>query len=138
MCIIIMILLNIITRCTRTTKIKEVFESIDKKNKNFKINWYVLFDLTSMSDIPTDVISFIKDKSEIRFYDSDPDDFGHDMINKTIDEIQDGFVYVLDDDNIIHPNFLGIIQDWIENHNQYDGIIFSQKIQSTVSFIQDF
>jgi glycosyltransferase involved in cell wall biosynthesis len=123
-----MILLNIITRCTRTTKIKEVFESIDKKNKNFKINWYVLFDLTSMSDISTDVISFLKDKSEIRFYDSDPDDFGHDMINKTIDEIQDGLVYVLDDDNIIHPNFLGIVQDWIENHNQYDGLIFSQKI----------
>jgi glycosyltransferase involved in cell wall biosynthesis len=123
-----MVTLNIITRCTRTTKIREVFESLNKKNEKISIKWFVLFDLTSLVEIPTDILSFLKDKSEIRFYDSDPNDFGHDMINKTLDEINSGLIYVLDDDNILHPNFLQLVEEWLENFEELDGLIFSQKI----------
>lgn len=123
-----MVTLNIITRCTRTTKIKEIFESLNKKNEKISVKWYVLFDLTSLVEIPTDILSFLKDKSEIRFYDSDPSDYGHDMINKTLDEISDGLVYILDDDNILHPNFFDLIHNWVGDKFDFDGLIFSQKI----------
>jgi glycosyltransferase involved in cell wall biosynthesis len=121
-------ILNIITRCTRTTNITQVFDSIQKNNENFSIKWFVLFDLTNMSDIPSEVLIFLKDKAEIRFYESEPNDFGHDMINKTIDEIHSGLIYILDDDNIIHPNFFNLLNDWFSNHPEKDGLIFSQKI----------
>jgi len=120
--------LNIITRCTRVTKIKEIFESFDRKSKKISIKWFFLFDLTSLTEIPTDILSFLKDKSEIRFYESDPKDFGHDLINKVIDDIDSGLIYVLDDDNIIHPNFFNLLEDWIDNHNQFGGLIFNQKV----------
>jgi len=123
-----MVTLNIITRCTRTTKIREIFQSIDTKNNLFSVKWFVIFDLTSLIEIPTDILSFLKDKSEIRFYDSNPEDFGHDMINKTLDEIDNGLVYVLDDDNILHSNFFNLVSDWISNNFDKDGLIFSQKI----------
>jgi glycosyltransferase involved in cell wall biosynthesis len=120
--------LNIITRCTRTTKIKEIFDSLNINDNLFSVKWYVLFDLTSVTEIPTDILSFLKDKAKLRFYDSEPNDFGHHMINKILDEIQDGVVYVLDDDNIIHPNFFELISNWLETNPQSEGLIFSQKI----------
>jgi glycosyltransferase involved in cell wall biosynthesis len=120
--------LNIITRCTRTTKLTEIFDSLDIGKNNFSIEWYVLFDLTYMSEIPTDILSFLKDKANLRFYDSNPSDFGHQMINKILDEIQDGLVYVLDDDNIIHPNFFKLLFKWLENNPDSEGLIFSQKV----------
>lgn len=123
-----MVTLNIITRCSRTTKIKEIFRSLDKKNNLFSIRWFVLFDLTSLVEIPTDILSFLKDKSDIRFYDSVQNDFGHDMINKTIDEVENGLIYILDDDNVIHPDLFKLVSDWIENDFDKDGLIFSQKI----------
>lgn len=120
--------LNIITRCTRTTKIKEIFRSFDKKSENFFIKWFVVFDMTSLDHIPTDILSFLGDKAEIKFYNSVPTDYGHDMINKIIDQITDGLVYVLDDDNIIHPDFFTLLDEWIENQFSFGGLIFSQKI----------
>lgn len=121
-------ILNIITRCTRTTKIKEIFDSFIDKSNYFEIKWFVIFDLTSLVDIPTDILSFLKDKASIRFYESDPSDFGHQMINKTIDEIDDGIVYILDDDNILHPNFFPLLEDWFDNYWDLDGLLFNQKI----------
>jgi glycosyltransferase involved in cell wall biosynthesis len=121
-------MLNIITRCTRTTKIREIFESINQNKNNFSVSWYVLFDLTSLMEIPSDILIFLQDKAKIRFYQSESADFGHQMINKTLDEIQEGLVYVLDDDNIIHPNFFHILDQWMQNIDSYDGLIFSQKV----------
>jgi len=92
------------------------------------LNWFVLFDLTNLIEIPTDILSFLKPIANLRFYDTVEGDFGHDMINKTIDEISDGIIYVVDDDNILHPNFFPLIEDWYNNHSEKDGIIFSQKI----------
>lgn len=121
-------ILNIITRCTRTTNIRQVFESIQKNKQDFSVRWYVLFDLSNMSDISSDILIFLKDKSQIRFYESEPNDYGHDMLNKTFDEIDTGFVYILDDDNIIHPNFFKLLKDWTDFNSDKDGLIFSQKI----------
>lgn len=123
-----MVNLNIITRCTRFTKIREIYSSFENNSKLFKLNWYVLFDLTNLIEISTDILSFLNPIAIMRFYDSQDGDFGHDMINKTIDEITDGLIYVLDDDNILHPNFIPLLENWFTNHPHKDGIIFSQKI----------
>jgi glycosyltransferase involved in cell wall biosynthesis len=123
-----MINLNIITRCTRTTKLKEIFESFDFEQKKFKINWHLLFDIRVLSSLPTDLIVFLQDRAICKYMESDPKDFGHDMINKTIDNIEDGLIYILDDDNIIHPEFWILLDEWSNEFDNYDGLIYSQKI----------
>jgi hypothetical protein len=120
--------LHIITRCTRTTKLKEIFDSLKFDSKKISMIWYVLFDLNSINEISSDTLTFLSDKAVLRFYNSEPNDYGHDLINKTIDEISDGLIYVLDDDNILHSNFKTLIEDWVDNHFSYDGLIFNQKI----------
>ena len=124
-----MITLNILTRISRITNLRQIYESISKNSENFNIIWWTLLDVSSITEIPTDILVFLNEKSKLRFYDSSKDDYllwGG--INKTIDEIEDGLVYILDDDNIIHPNFYPSVQNWLNNDSQTEGLIFSQKI----------
>ena len=114
-----MISLNILTRISRITNLRQIYESISKNSENFNIIWWTLLDVSSITEIPTDILVFLNEKSKLRFYDSSKDDYllwGG--INKTIDEIEDGLVYILDDDNIIHPNFYPSVQNWLNNDSQ--------------------
>jgi len=120
--------LNIITRCSRMTNIRQIFDSLNENNNFLKIKWFVLFDLSSLIEIPSEILIFLKDKAQVRFYETSSGDFGHQMINQTLDEIDGGLIYILDDDNIIHPNFFRIINDWQHNYPHLQGLIFSQKV----------
>jgi hypothetical protein len=124
-----MVLLNILTRVSRVTNIRQIYESISKDSKNFKIIWWTLFDVSAITEVPTDLLVFLDGKSKIKFFDSSKNDYllwGG--INEIIDEIEDGFVYVLDDDNILHENFYDRLSEIIDNNPDKSGFIFNQKV----------
>lgn len=123
-----MIKLNIITRCSRLKNLRKVKDSIFTTDK-FEIAWYVMFDSTILKDIDAEILSEIQEKkSKIFFIKSIPGDFGHQMINKAISDIQEGFVFVLDDDNIIHENFYENLYTSIRNNPDKKGFVFNQRI----------
>jgi len=122
-------IINIITRCSRPENLSKVKESIYSKSEKFKINWFVVFDTNSLSDINSDLLTELyNNKVIIKFIKSVPGDHGHLMINACLEEIEEGFVYVLDDDNIIHEDFYDTIYQSIEQNSEKRGFIFSQKI----------
>jgi glycosyltransferase involved in cell wall biosynthesis len=121
-------LLNIITRCTRLGNLKKISESIFSTDK-FTIKWFIIFDTNSVHNIPIDLLLHLQSKNVIIKYEkSEPNDHGHQMVNNVIDEIESGWVYVLDDDNIIHHDFFNSILDIITDNKKIEGIIFDQKI----------
>jgi glycosyltransferase involved in cell wall biosynthesis len=120
--------INIITRCTRIDNLYKVKESIFN-NQNFIINWYVIFDTSVIKEIDGDVLSMLyQNNCNIRFVNGQSGDFGHQLINMCIDDIKSGFVYVLDDDNIIHENFYDTLYEYITNNPDKKGFIFNQKV----------
>lgn len=52
---------------------------------------------------------------------------GQHLKNLMLDEITDGWVCILDDDTIMHPNFLRKIQHALHNNPQLEAIVVSQK-----------
>jgi glycosyltransferase involved in cell wall biosynthesis len=120
--------LNIITRCSRLNNLRKVKESIFTTDK-FTINWWVMFDSTVLKDVDAEILAEIQEVSGKTFFiKSIPGDFGHQMINRAIDEIQDGLVFVLDDDNIIHEDFYEMLyQSVIENPTKR-GFVYHQRI----------
>lgn len=123
-----MIKLNIITRCTRLNFIKKVKESIFN-TKLFDIKWWVAFDTRVIKDIDADFLTELQSLGgEAYFVKGEDGDMAHSILSTIIDKIEDGFVYFLDDDNIIHENFYQKInQSILENPNK-KGFIFSQKV----------
>ena len=123
-----MIKLNIITRCTRPNQLLKVKDSIFK-TIHFDIKWWVVFDTRVIKDIDADFLSDLQLLGgEALYFKGENGDYGHTLLSKTIDRIKDGFVYFLDDDNIVHENFYDKIYKSIKENPEKKGFIFSQKV----------
>jgi glycosyltransferase involved in cell wall biosynthesis len=122
-------MINIITRCSRTKNLLKVKESIFK-NVNNEITWWIIFDTSILKDIDAELLSNLQSHNNIRLYfrKSTPNDFGHELINFLIDIINDGWIYVLDDDNILHEDFIDQINKYILDNPNKKAFIFNQKI----------
>ncbi|NBP57032.1 glycosyltransferase, partial [bacterium] len=79
--------------------------------------------------IPIEILSNLQEKNiHLRYRKNESGDFGHQSINQCLDEIEDGFIYVLDDDNILHENFYQSIYNYIKENPNKSGFIFNQKV----------
>ena len=103
--------INIITRCTRPYNLLKIKESL-LNNKKINIIWWVIFDTTVLKDIDVELLSQLNSvdfKINLRFLKSTSGACGYDLINQILKEIKpDEWMYLLDDDNILHPDFSDI------------------------------
>jgi len=125
-----MIKLNIITRCTRLNYIKDVMKSIfDTPHDGIDVKWWLVFDTRNLKEID---VQFLKETSNINcqadYYVGEEGDFGHQLINKTIDKIEDGWIYILDDDNSLHEDFYTRFKQIVKENPEKRAIILSQKV----------
>jgi glycosyltransferase involved in cell wall biosynthesis len=120
-------LFNIITRCSRTKNLLSVKDSIFNQSPN--VIWHVYFDTLHLKDIDADLLTELQDPNiKITFKKSIPGDYGHQFINDAIDLIQDGWIYVLDDDNILHEDFISTLTTYILENPDKKAFIFNQKV----------
>lgn len=91
--------LSIITPCYRQANLTEVFKSIrfDLIDK-----WYIVYDTTQNR---TYTHMFTWNPKIVELECSDPGISGNPQRNMALKLIDDGLVYFVDDDNIIHPGF---------------------------------
>lgn len=121
-----MINLNIVTRCTRFEYLDKIYEQIFAPS-NFKITWWILFDIFNREINPELVVKLSKKNINLRFFYGVPGDMGHSYLNQIYDDIEDGYIYNLDDDNSLHENFYGEIFNLISD-TQSKVIVFDQYI----------
>lgn len=120
-------LFNIITRCSRTKNLLKVKDSIFNQSGN--VIWYVYFDTTILKDIDAELLSELQDdRIKLFFKKSIPGDYGHQFINDAINNISNGWVYILDDDNILHEDFISNLTKYISENPNKKAFIFDQKV----------
>lgn len=124
-------MLSIITACSRPQNLKKIYDSIEFSNVK---QWYIIYD-TSKSR--TYEFQFSLEEKIIELTCDTPGYAGHPQINMALDLIQDGFVYVMDDDNIFHKDFWNIlptldlenIYTWDQNRIQQGKILKGGQIE---------
>jgi hypothetical protein len=106
-------MLSIITACCRQSGLSKLYNSIqfDKIDK-----WIIVYD-TSKNRSYTKLYSEHPKIVELECNDKDSVS-GNSQRNCGMKVVEDGFVYFLDDDNIIHPNFWKIVVD-LDSHFFY-------------------
>lgn len=100
--------ISIITRATRLQNLKTVKESVfNNIPKGCEINWHVIFDTTNLKDIDAELLFDLKDDSTTFFHFEKGDAVGmlYPQCSAIISKMRNGWVYFLDDDNIIHEGF---------------------------------
>lgn len=107
--------LNIITPCSRPENLIEISKSINIPIENYR--WLVVFD---MDELPDE--NLIPKNCEVYCHRNSNSTAGHSQRNHAIDLINDGHVYMNDDDTIIHKE----LWENIKNLN-HDFISFSQE-----------
>ena len=95
-------ILNIITAVSRELNLYYIEYEL-RKIKNLDIRWYLVFDGISMTSlkIPKDIKYYHAEISNPKKRDSS----GAVQKNIALSKITEGWIYALDDDNSIHPNF---------------------------------
>lgn len=118
---------NIITRCTRLGNIERVKESIfSNVPKNSEIEWHIVFDTTVLKDIDAELLSRLNEGGTILHF-MKGDGWGLSQLNSLIKKL-DGWIYHLDDDNIMHPNFYSTIENFYKKNKDAKAFIFSQYV----------
>jgi len=119
--------LRIVTRCTRPDHLPKVEKSLETcKEIDFK--WTIIIDTSVLHEIDTDFLEKFS-KHDLRFMKGVPGDMGHSFINRIIDEIDnETWIYILDDDNQLHPELVKTINAELAISPQTEGFIFSQYV----------
>lgn len=116
-------LLNIITAVSRENNLYYIQDNLNKI-KEINIRWYLIFDKTCMTSlkIPQDLKFYHAEIS----YNNRNDSSGSIQKNLALSKIQDGWIYCLDDDNIIHPNFEKCFIKSLQKNPEKKAFVFSQ------------
>ena len=124
-------ILNVITSCIRLRNLPRILESIKISNTpKIEIRWYIVLDNNNLK-LPPEQIEKIRESlpnsPEISinlriFQDSYTVSW---PTNLALDEIQDGLVCVIDDDNIMHPDYLNTIYQIAKDKPEI-GILYAQ------------
>lgn len=115
----------VITRCSRPQQLLKMLDSLNRvfKDSCFNFTWYVAVDANIVPKVEFDKYSKIsaEDKSNKviikHVVHSKQFTHGSDLLNIALFDpeiIYADFVYTLDDDNIIHPQFLHVISQNIQ------------------------
>lgn len=116
--------LHIITPCSRPYNLMEVGKSIPL---DIPCKWWIIFDMDGENLVLPE--RFIKEtKVETKFKCLKGGVSGNLQRNYALDKINDGWVYFLDDDNIIHPNFEKAYKSLVLT--DYKGMIFGQQLET--------
>ena len=94
--------INIITACSRPTNLKQLYESI-----RFEMidAWYIVYDTSTAGCTK----QFEMEPKIIEIECNTKGVCGHPQINHALNIITEGYIYVLDDDNVMHPNFWKLV-----------------------------
>jgi hypothetical protein len=105
--------INIVTPCSRPDNLSIIAESINIPRSNYR--WIVVFDLAEIPDtqLPTN--------AEYYLHQNEKSISGNSQRNFAISLIEEGYVLMLDDDTVIHPEFWQEVREW-----NYDLISWKQ------------
>jgi len=92
-------MLSIITACSRPQNLKQIYDSI---NFSLVTKWYIVYDTSRGRKFKP---VFGAEEKIVEIPCNKEGYAGHPQINMALDLIKEGFVYIMDDDNIFHKKF---------------------------------
>ena len=118
--------IHILTRCTRQQNLLTIKKTVFPSP--ITVVWHIIFDTTTLKDIDAELLNELQSPStRFHFVKGDGTDYLYPQLSDIIDKLnKDVYIAILDDDNIIHPNFYDAIKSEIEANPDKEAFVFEQ------------
>ena len=117
--------LHVITRCSKPSNLLKIKQSIESSIQDgYTIFWHIVFDTSILKDIDAEILQNLNlDWIKLSFKKNGS---RYSTINGIIEDIiEDGFIYILDDDNTLHRK---LVESLNNIPVEKDSLIFSQRV----------
>jgi hypothetical protein len=92
--------------------LEKVKDSLSNIPEGIFVNWKVIFDTSVVKSVSSEILESLQKELPVNlqltitFMKGTSGDFGHCLLNSCIDQAEsDEWIYILDDDNELHPLF---------------------------------
>ncbi len=120
---------HFITRCSRLENLETVGTSIfNTNNSKFNKVWHILFDQSRVKEVSTNILKYLASVNAVIHYKENKGDYLHTSISEVVRTIQDGYVHIIDDDNILHPEYLQEVDALIKKDQKPLIYLYEQKV----------
>ncbi len=94
---------TVLTACSRPANLPALAEALAALSNphGYSLAWWVIFDAIDPGDVPA-----VPDWTVRAMAMRSPGNWGHDQTNLALDWLASGFLWILDDDNLPHPDLL--------------------------------
>jgi glycosyltransferase involved in cell wall biosynthesis len=117
---------NIITRCSRLQNLDIIKHTIF--NKKYNIDWHIIFDTTTLKDIPAELLNELQNKNTFFYFvKGDGNDYLYPQAGNIIKKLE-GWAVFIDDDTIMHDEYYDEISKLIDQHKTHQIFIVSQQV----------
>ena len=118
--------MHILTRCTRPQNLLTIQKTVFPSP--IVVIWHIIFDTTTLKDIDAELLNKLQNGStRFHFVKGDGTDYLYPQLSDIIDGLfESAYIVILDDDNVIHPDFYNVIKSEIEANPDKEAFVFEQ------------
>jgi len=122
-----MIKLHLLTRCTRLSNLRIIRDTVFPSPLD--VTWHIIFDTSIVKSFNNVLIDELKQlPTKIYYIESNGTDYLYPQLSDIINTIDEGFVSILDDDNILHSDFYNSIEKIIKQYPDKKAFVYKQYI----------
>ncbi len=127
-----MLELNIVTPVSRPYFLPYIEQDFIKHFKEIRPTWYCIFDVGfRVAPLPIKPINVGCWESNIR-----PNGYGGGARNIALDKIKEGWIFFLDDDNTIHPDFESVFLGALKDYPDGEWFVFEQVLPDGRTYLK--
>jgi len=117
---------HVITRCTRVENLLTIADSVYKEGVD--VTWHVVFDTNVVKEIEASLLGELyKLGAVLYFKQGSPGTYMYPEMNELIKTLpSEDYVTLIDDDNIVHPDYYEVIIDTIKTNPHNDAFCYNQ------------
>jgi len=119
---------HVITRCTRVENLLTIADSVYKDGVD--VTWHVVFDTNVVKEVEASLLGELYRRgAELHFKQGSPGTYMYPEMNELIKQLpEEDYVTLIDDDNIVHPDYYDVIIDTIKRNPHNDAFCYDQLI----------
>ena len=120
-------LFHVITRCTRPENLKKIYKSF---NGYDNLKWTVLFDGSFLAELDLELLGWLtKVGAGYRIFYSEKGSYLYPQINKVISSNKGLWNILIDDDNIVHPDYFSSLESLIQGNITSSVFLYNQILE---------